>query len=117
VSQPKDDKLYLVHIVECISSIEDYTDDRPESIKEHTMVRDAVLRNLQTLAESTQRLSEGFKKEYSEIDWGGIAGFRNQLVHGYLGIDEQTIVDVIENDLPPLKQTVLEALVKLKNKL
>jgi uncharacterized protein with HEPN domain len=109
VSQPKDDGLYLVHIVECIELIDEYIKGRPEKITEDGMVRDAVLRNLQTLAESTQRLSTELKAQYTEIDWGGIAGFRNQLVHGYLGIDEQTIVEVIKNDLPPLKEAVTDA--------
>ena len=114
MSQPKDDGLYLVHIVECIDLIEVYVEDRPDKVLEDAMVRDAVLRNLQTLAESTQRLSSDLKARYAQIDWAGIAGFRNQLVHGYLGIDEQTIVEVIVNDLPPLKATVLDALVNLK---
>jgi len=48
------------------------------------MVQDAVLRNLQVLAESTQRLSEDFKFRNSEIEWYKISGLRNILVHDYL---------------------------------
>lgn len=45
------------------------------------MVQDAVLRNLQVLAESTQRLSDDFKLQHSEIEWYKIADLRNILVH------------------------------------
>ena len=41
------------HIAECIERINAYTDGRERStFYESNMVRDAVLRNLQTLAES-----------------------------------------------------------------
>ena len=49
------------------------------------MVQDAVLRRLQTLAESSQRLSEEIKTSIPSIDWRNISGFRNILFHDYLG--------------------------------
>jgi uncharacterized protein with HEPN domain len=73
------------------------------------MVQDAVMRNLQTLAESSQRLSESAKMTQPKVDWRAIAGFRNVLVHDYLGLDLDAIWLVIENDLPPLK-SALEAM-------
>ena len=43
------------------------------------------MRNLQIMAESTQRLSDAIKEAHPEVDWYKISGFRNVLVHGYLG--------------------------------
>ena len=51
----KDDSLYLIHILECIDRIERYTADGGDAFMDDTKTQDAVLRNLQTLAESTQR--------------------------------------------------------------
>lgn len=70
------------------------------------LVQDAVFRNLQTLAESTQRLSPELKAEYPEINWKAIAGFRNILVHDYLGLDLELIWTVIENRLPELRDNL-----------
>ena len=68
------------------------------------MLQDAVLWVLQVMAESCQRLSETAKKAHPEIDWRGITGFRNILVHDYLGgIDLELIWQVIEQELPRLK--------------
>jgi uncharacterized protein with HEPN domain len=71
----------------------------------HTL-QDAVLRNLQILSESTQRLSEALKATHPEINWPRIAAFRNVLVHNYLGIDMEKIWDVIQNDVPDLKRVI-----------
>ena len=61
-----------------------------------TLIQDAVLRNLQILAESTQRLSDNLKSQHKEVDWRGISGFRNVLVHDYLGIDIEYVWQVVE---------------------
>jgi uncharacterized protein with HEPN domain len=50
----KDDRLYLVHIQECIERIERYTADGKDAFFADERTQDAVLRNLQTLAESSQ---------------------------------------------------------------
>lgn len=107
----KDDKLYLIHISESVDRIEAYTANLDFSaFKKQVMVQDAVLRNLQVLAESTQRLSEDFKSCNPEIEWYKIAGIRNILVHDYLGVDLETVWAVVENNLPELKEVVRAAL-------
>jgi uncharacterized protein with HEPN domain len=58
----KNDKLYLIHLRECIERIEGYVKDVDrEAFLASTITQDAVLRNLQVLAESTQRLSDDYK--------------------------------------------------------
>jgi uncharacterized protein with HEPN domain len=41
----KDDRLYLIHIHECIERIERYTVDGRDAFLQDTMKQDAVLRN------------------------------------------------------------------------
>jgi uncharacterized protein with HEPN domain len=103
----KDDRLYLIHISECIERIESYIgrSDKREFM-ESTLLQDAIIRNLQVLAESTQRLSDDIKETESGIDWFEIGGFRNVLVHDYLGIDVERVWNILEKDLPALKETV-----------
>lgn len=67
------------------------------------MVQDAIVRNLQTLSESTQRLSDKTKQKRPLVDWRAIAGFRNVVVHDYLGVDLERIWHIVESDLPSLK--------------
>ena len=66
------------------------------------VVQDAVLRNLQTLGQSTGRLSDTLRDAHSEVNWRGIIGLRNILVHDYLGISLVRIWEIVEYDLPDL---------------
>ena len=81
----KQDQVYLEYILHCINLIETYCEGNKEEFLTNLMVQDAILRRLQTWAESTQRLSDEFKRENPDIDWRSISGFRNILVHDYLG--------------------------------
>ncbi|MBS3954797.1 MAG: DUF86 domain-containing protein [Methylomicrobium sp.] len=100
----KDDRIYIEHIIDCIDRINEYTENDQFVFMNSKMVQDAVIRNLQTLAESTQKLSEALKEQHPEINWKAISGFRNILVHNYLGLDLLQIWLVIENRLPPLRE-------------
>ncbi len=103
----KDDKLYLIHITECIERIESYMQETDKETFINTpLIQDAVIRNLQTLAESTQRLSEQIKQSQPKIDWYRITGFRNVLVHDYLGVDLERIWNITVKEIPLLKKAI-----------
>lgn len=103
----KDDKLYLIHITECIERIESYIREiTKEAFINTPLIQDAVIRNLQILAESAQRLSDQIKQTQPKIDWHRIAGFRNVLVHDYLGVDVEKIWNIVENEIPVLKNSI-----------
>ena len=104
----KDDSVYLQHILECIRRVEGNTSQGKEHFLGSTTHQDAVLRNLQTLSESTQRLSDSAKALRPNVEWEKISAFRNVLVHNYLGIDLEQIWNIVNDDVPTLKQAVLE---------
>lgn len=109
----KTDKLYLVHILECIDKIEKFILKDPSIIREDDLVYDAVLRNLQILAESSQRISNDTKTLSPSTNWKGISALRNVLVHDYLGIDTERILPILSKDLPEFKvqvQILLESI-------
>jgi uncharacterized protein with HEPN domain len=102
----KDARLYLLHMSECIERIERYV-ARVADIADDGMVLDAVLRNLQTMSEASQRLPDPLKGRHEDVPWSRIAGFRNILVHGYLGgIDITVVRNVLASELPRLKEVL-----------
>jgi len=106
----KDDRLYLIRILESIERVEEYTSEGRESFLLDKKTQDAVIRNLQVLAESSQRISSDLKSAHPEIDWKGISGLRNVLVHDYLGINLITVWGIIEGPLKDLKDKIREIL-------
>lgn len=76
--------------------------------------QDAVLRNLHTMTETTQRLSDDLKSAHQEVDWAKLAAFRNVLVHDYLGIDLELVWTVVTRDVPEFKAKVTGILALLE---
>ncbi|HUU15045.1 MAG TPA: DUF86 domain-containing protein [Terriglobia bacterium] len=111
----KDDRLYLEHILECIRHVTEFTRQGREAFLSDRKTQDAVLRNLQTLGESTRRLSDTIKNRHPEVDWRAVAAFRNVLVHDYLGLDLYEVWEIVEHDLPDLKPKVEAILRELGN--
>ena len=99
---PEADRVLLAHMGECIERIREYTAGDRSRFEVSRLVQDAVIRNLQTLTESSQRLSDEVKATEPQVPWRELAGFRNVIVHGYLGIDLAAVWLVVDQDLPPL---------------
>jgi uncharacterized protein with HEPN domain len=110
----KDDRVYLGHVLRCIERIEEYAGGDSARFSASNLVQDAVLRNLQTMAESTQRLSADLKARRPEIDWTALAGLRNVLVHSYLGVDLDQVQRAIEQDMPKLKSACIALMAELE---
>lgn len=113
----KDDRLYLIHILECAGRIESYTRGGREAFMASPMVQDAVIRNFEIIGEAVKRVSERVKEKRSDVPWRAIAGLRDILIHQYMGVDLEAVWDVVEQDLPVLKRAVAEILDALQQDL
>ena len=109
----KDERVYLAHILECIGRVQAYTKDGRDDFFSSTVKQDAVVRNLQTLAESASRISEALKAAHPEVDWRGMRGFRNVVVHDYLNVDYDLVWRMVARSLPPLKEGIARMLDEL----
>jgi uncharacterized protein with HEPN domain len=67
---------------------------------------DAVIRNFEIIGEAANRLPDEFKEEYPSIDWHKIRGFRNRIVHDYMGIDFGIVWDIRNSYLPSLIESL-----------
>jgi uncharacterized protein with HEPN domain len=102
----KSQRAYVEHVIQCIRRIgEDAAPGRDAVFASRTL-QDAIVRNLQVLCESTQRIAEPHKQRHPEIAWPAIAGMRNALVHDYFEVDFETVWLVVARDLPPLEEAM-----------
>lgn len=56
--------------------------------------------------EAVKQLSPELLEQYPEVPWRRVAGFRDMLIHDYMGVGLDQAWNVIENDLPQLKRAV-----------
>ena len=66
------------------------------------LIYDATLRNLELIGEAATHIPEAVRTANPQIPWRLIVATRNRLVHGYLGIDNDTIWSIVQVDLPAL---------------
>jgi uncharacterized protein with HEPN domain len=102
----KDDRLYLINILECLEKIELYTDAGVDAFRNSPMIQDAVIRNFEVIGEATKRLSSDLRQANPEIPWTRIAGFRDVLIHDYLGVDVEEVWNIVEKDVSVLKRKI-----------
>jgi uncharacterized protein with HEPN domain len=100
---------YAQHILDSIAKIR-RIQERGD-LRQDEILYDATLRNLQTLSEAAQNLPEPLQERCPGIPWREIRGFRNILVHNYLGdIDPLTVAAVVQTHIQPLEACVRELL-------
>jgi uncharacterized protein with HEPN domain len=104
------DKLYLTHILESIERIQSYIIDGKDKFEKDSMVQDAVLRNLHTLAESSTRISPELTRLFTDVPWKEMRAFRHVVVHDYLGLELDQIWEIVIVNIPPLKESVQKIL-------
>ena len=71
---------------------------------------DATMRNLELIGEAATNIPDEIRQKYSHIPWRMMVATRNKLIHGYLGIDNDTLWSIIQGDVP----TLLAQLRKMK---
>ena len=109
----KDPGVFVRHALECIERILAYTSGGRDEFMSSGLIQDAVIRNLQVMCESVSRVPEGIQAGHPGIEWRGISGLRNILVHDYLGVDVDLVWQVVESRLPDLKSRLLALLASL----
>ena len=99
----REPKLLLADILEAVEKIKRYTAEHDyETFSQDSKTSDAVIRNFEIIGEAANRLPDEFKDRYPTIDWFRIVGFRNRIVHDYMGVDYKIVWTIIQKDIDNL---------------
>ena len=91
----------LNDILKASEDIESFT--RGMSFKEFIAdekTRSAVLYKFAVMGEATKILPESIRTQYPDIPWRSIAGLRDKVIHGYIGVDYELLWETIVAKLP-----------------
>ncbi len=114
----RESELYLLDILIAYDKILRYTDSfqTGDDLLHSEMEWDATIRELEIIGEATKNL---IQENIIGNDNRRIVNFRNQIAHGYFGIDADIVLDIVRNKLPTFTKTLqklslnLESAIKL----
>ena len=92
---------YLLHIADSCEKILRYIRgmEKNDFIADQ-LVQDAVLRNFEIVGEAAKHVPDDFRDRHPEINWRGMAGFRDILIHEYFGIDLVNVWNISKDSMP-----------------
>jgi uncharacterized protein with HEPN domain len=103
----RSDKLLLQDISEAIKRIRMATAAIDQGrFEAEVILQDAVIRNFEVIGEAAKNLSIELRANHPTVDWAGMNGFRNFLIHVYFGVDLTVLWVIIQNDIPVLEKQV-----------
>jgi uncharacterized protein with HEPN domain len=106
----RDDREWLLDILEAIERIEKYSSLGKLAFEEDELIQNWILHQLQIIGDALRNISEDFRMDHREIPWNESIGMRNVLVHRYFELDANLVWTAVINDLPDLKEKVRSAL-------
>lgn len=98
---------YIVDIFIAMDKIHRYTEQfrNAQELLDSELEWDATIRELEIIGEATNYL---LKANQIDGKYRRIVDFRNQIIHGYFGIDENIVFDVIRNKIPRYFEDLVE---------
>lgn len=112
-ASPREWRFYVEDMVAFCDKAQAYTHglDRG-SFAADTMRYDATLRNLELIGEAATHVPISVREAAPDVPWRLIIAVRNRLIHGYLGIDDDTLWSIVTDDLPALHAALTRLLGK-----
>lgn len=110
----REPELLLQDIEESINKIKSYTSGMSfEMFQNDDKTIDAVIRNFEVIGEAANRIPDEIKDRFNKVNWHRIRGFRNRIVHDYMGVDLEIIWEIIEKNLDELIEQIEEIINKI----
>lgn len=100
---------YLDDMIEFALKVQSYTEGFDQArFVSNGLTYDATVRNLELIGEAATRIPDEVRLLYEDIPWRMIIATRNRLIHGYLGIDNDTLWSIVVDDIPVLIKRLQE---------
>ena len=100
---PREWRFYIRDMIGFAERVVSYTHGMDQqAFVESGLTYDATLRNLELIGEAARNIPDTIRANYPQIPWRLVMATRNRLIHGYLGIDSDTLWSIVQDDVPAL---------------
>lgn len=111
--EPVRDRDRLEHILEAIDTILTYAEGKKINELQADKLRYyGIVKNIEIIGEATYKLTHAFCQLHPQTPWDFIAKMRHVLVHDYYQIDTEQVWNVIQEDLPLLREQITTYLIE-----
>lgn len=94
-------RFYVEDMIGFANNVLTYTEGYDQPAFEQSQLHyDATLRNLELIGEAATPIPQHVREFAPQIPWRLIVATRNRLIHGYLGIDNDTLWSIIRDNTP-----------------
>jgi uncharacterized protein with HEPN domain len=108
---PREWRFYVEDMVAFCDKVLAYTQGLDRStFAVEPMRYDATLRNLELIGEAATHVPQHIRDASPSVPWRLIVAVRNRLIHGYLGIDDDTLWSIVSDDVVPLRAALVRLL-------
>ena len=111
----RDPLAYVHHILESMALIEEWVAEGHDRFVTDVRTRQAIIRTLHEITESVNRLEPLVSDRYLDVPWREVRGFRNVIVHDYLGLKLARVWEIVTVYLPALKSHIERMLAELSS--
>lgn len=107
---------YLEDILEYAEKAHRFLEETPtvDDLQKDERTLLAVVRALEVIGDAAKRIPKDFRDRYPRIPWRGMTGMRDKVIHEYFGVDAAVVWRTAREDLPPLRESIAQALSNLK---
>jgi len=106
-------RLFIEDILESIELVEGYVAGMEfGDFGADRKTVDAVVRNLEIIGEASKHVPDGVRGDFQDVDWKAMVGLRNRIAHEYFGVSLEIVWNIVERELPALKERMREILEK-----
>ena len=100
---PREWRFYIDDMISFAEKVITYTDGLDqERFVASGLNYDATVRNLELIGEAATHVPDAVRAAHPQVPWRLVIATRNRLIHGYLGIDNDTLWSIVVSDVPGL---------------
>jgi uncharacterized protein with HEPN domain len=104
---------YLAHILdECEFLCRSSAGMSIDAFLADPILRRACQRSLEIIGEAAKKVDDVFKATHPGLPWRDMAAMRDRLIHGYFGVDDAIVWDVMQEHIPPLQAAIRQLLAR-----